>query len=274
MKNTFFLILLFLSIFTNIDAQRGWEAGGMIGVSHYFGDLNTSVDLSSPGIMGGLVARYNFDDRICLKFGANYAQVSGDDAKSENVFEQARNLNFRSDIREAAVQFEFNFLPYNHGTKDEYFAPYIFAGFSVVNFNPTTELNGSTVELQPLGTEGQFQGEEYFTTTGAFAFGGGFKIDISYEWSINVEFSGRRLWTDYLDDVSTTYPDLEDLESLRGPQAVELSDRSILVEGVNSEQIGQPGRQRGNSKSNDQYFFLSIGTVYYFGDLKCPPLLR
>ena len=274
MKNTFFLILLFLSIFTNIDAQRGWEAGGMIGVSHYFGDLNTSVDLSSPGIMGGLVARYNFDDRICLKFGANYAQVSGDDAKSENVFEQARNLNFRSDIREAAVQFEFNFLPYNHGTKDEYFAPYIFAGFSVVNFNPTTELNGSTVELQPLGTEGQFQGEEYFTTTGAFAFGGGFKIDISYEWSINVEFSGRRLWTDYLDDVSTTYPDLEDLESLRGPQAVELSDRSILVEGVNSQQIGQPGRQRGNSKSNDQYFFLSIGTVYYFGDLKCPPLLR
>ncbi len=272
MKNLLFL--LFISLATLATAQRGWEAGAMIGGAHYFGDLNTSVDLSSPGPMLGLVARYNFDDRICLKFGGNFSQVSADDAKSENVYEQARNLSFRSDIMEGTAQFEFNFLPYNHGTRDEYFAPYIFAGFSVVNFNPTAELDGTTYELRSLGTEGQFQGEEYYSITGAFAYGGGLKIDVNYEWSINVEITGRQMWTDYLDDVSTTYPDLEDLESLRGPTSAALSDRSILVEGVNSEQIGQPGRQRGDSKSNDQFFYLSVGMVYYFGDLKCPPLLR
>jgi len=268
------LFLFFIGLTTFAFGQRGWEAGGMIGGVHYFGDLNTSVNLSSPGGMAGLVARYNFDDRISLKFGGNFSQVSADDAKSENVFEQARNLNFKSDVMEATAQFEFNFLPYNHGTRDEYFAPYIFAGISVVNFNPITTLDGTEHELRTLGTEGQFLGEEYFSIAGAFAFGGGLKIDVSYEWSINVEISGRYLSTDYLDDVSTTYPDIEDLESLRGPVAAALSDRSILVEGVNSAQIGQPGRQRGNSKSNDQFYYLNIGMVYYFGDLKCPPLLR
>lgn len=273
MKNTF--LLIFFSLLLNgLYAQRGWEAGFMIGGSHYFGDLNTSVSLSSPGVTGGIVARYNFDDRVCLKFGGNYATVSADDAKSENIYERARNLNFRTDIREATAQLEFNFLPYNHGTRDEYFAPYIFAGFSVVNFNPETELNGTTYELRPLGTEGQFQGEEYYATTGAFAYGGGFKIDLSYEWSVNFELGGRYMWTDYLDDVSATYPDLEDLQSLRGDIAPQLSDRSILVPGVNDQQIGQAGRQRGNSKTKDQYFFLTVGMLYYFGDLKCPPLLR
>lgn len=269
-----FLLILSIAFLTNLTAQRGWEAGFMVGGSHYFGDLNTSVRLDAPGLVGGFVARYNFDDRICLKFAGNYATVSADDADSENVYERARNLNFRSDIREATAQFEFNFLPYNHGSRDEYFAPYIFAGFSVVNFNPETELNGTTYELRSLGTEGQFQGEEYYSTTGAFAYGGGFKIDLSYEWSVNIELGGRYMWTDYLDDVSTTYPDLEDLESLRGDVAAQLSDRSILIQGVNDQQIGQAGRQRGNSKTNDQYFFLSAGVLYYFGDLKCPPLLR
>ena len=273
MKKTY-LLLFTLSLFTTLNAQSGWEAGFMVGGSHYFGDLNTSVNLSSPGLMGGLVARYNFDQRICLKFGANYARVSADDAKSQNIYEQARNLNFHSNIKEATAQFEFNFLPYVHGSREQYFAPYVLAGFSVVNFNPQTELDGTTYDLRPLGTEGQFQGEEYYAITGAFAYGGGFKIDLSYEWSVNVELSGRYMWTDYLDDVSTTYPDQEDLQSLRGDIAPQLSDRSLLIKGVNDAKIGQPGRQRGNSQTNDSYFFLNIGMLYYFGDLKCPPMLR
>lgn len=268
------LFLFFIGYTTFAFGQRGWEAGGMLGGAHYFGDLNTSVDLSSPGGMAGLVARYNFDDRISLKFGGNFSQIGADDSKSENIYEQARNLSFKSDIMEGTAQFEFNFLPYNHGTRDEYFAPYIFIGFSVVNFNPIATLDGTEYELRSLGTEGQFLGEEYYSITGAYAFGGGLKIDVNYEWSINVELTGRYMWTDYLDDVSTTYPDIDDLEGLRGAEAATLSDRSILVEGVNSAQIGQPGRQRGNSKTKDQFYYLSVGMVYYFGDLKCPPLLR
>lgn len=258
----------------SVFGQRGWEAGGWLGASHYFGDLNTNFDVSSPGLAGGLIARFNFDERIALKFSGNIANVSGDDAKSNNSFERARNLSFRSLVYEGTAQLEFNFLPYVHGSADEYYTPYLFAGFTVLNFNPQAQLNGEWYDLRPLGTEGQFRGEEYYSTTAAFAYGGGFKFDINYRLSLNFEIAGRYLSTDYLDDVSKSYPDQGDLESLRGPIAVEFSDRSIIIPGVNEGDIGDEGRQRGSNQSNDSYFMIGIGLVYYFGDLKCPPYTR
>ena len=56
---------------------------------------------------------------------------------------------------------------------------------------------------------------------------------------------------------------MDDLENLRGEMAVALSDRSL-------SNIGQPGRQRGNSKDNDTYAMFGVGIVYYFGDITCP----
>ena len=134
---------------------------------------------------------------------------------------------------------------------------------SIFYFNPQTTLNGETYDLQPLGTEGQFQGNEYLLTQPAIAFGGGFKIDISYDWSINLELSARRLFTDYLDDVSTTYPDFDDLEEARGDIAVQLSDRSL-------NGISEPGRQRGNSQDRDMYFFVGFTLAYNFAQVNCP----
>lgn len=270
-----FIILVLAGIFiTDTHAQRGWEAGGWLGGAHYFGDLNTGYYLGSPGIAGGVIARYNFDERICLKFSGNYGQVSAEDKNSKNVYERARNLSFKSSVLEGTAQVEFNFLPYIHGSKDNFYTPYLFGGFSVVKFDPKAELNGTWYELRPLGTEGQFQGEEYYSTTGAFAYGGGFKLDLSYELSLNLELGVRYLFTDYLDDVSTVFPDKEDLENLRGDLAVRLADRSILIPGVNDGQIGETGRQRGNSKTKDSYIFLGLGVVYYFGDLRCPPYTK
>jgi len=265
-KKLFFTIII-CSFAMTLFAQRGWEAGGWIGASHYYGDINSSFNFKAPHLAGGLIARYNFNNRLCFKFGANYGKVSANDADSKNSYEQARNLSFESVVFDGTGQFEFNFLPYNHGSSTEFFTPYLFAGLSVFYFNPKAEYNGEMVELQNLGTEGQFRGEEYSTVQGAIAYGAGFKIDLNYEWSVNVELSARRLFTDYLDDVSTTYPDKDDLEALRGETAVALSDPSLVV---GENQIGQEGRQRGNSNNNDSIVFLGVGIVYYFGDIRCP----
>ena len=266
-KNIGFL-LCFSLIATVACAQRGWEVGGWVGTSHYFGDLNTSFDISRPGLAVGGVARYNYNERLCLKFSAGYGSVSADDANSSNAFEKRRNLSFRSKIIDATAQFEFNFLPYRHGSSDEFFTPYLFGGLSVYNFNPETKYNGKWVELRPLGTEGQFRGEEYYSTLLALAYGGGFKIDLTPVWSLNVEVSARKLFSDYLDDVSGSYPNSADLQKLRGKVAVELSDRSLLD--AEGKKLGQTGRQRGNSQNKDTYVFTSIGLVYYFGSLDCP----
>ena len=263
-KNTLILFIFLVSC-TALTAQRGWEAGGWIGGSHYFGDINSSFNLSSPGLAAGLIGRYNFNNRLCFKFSANYGNVSADDADSKNSYEQTRNLHFKSVIFDAAGQFEFNFLPYDHGSSQNFYTPYLFAGLSTFYFNPMAKYQGEYVELRELGTEGQFRGEEYYSLQGALVYGVGLKLDLSYEWSLNFELSGRRLFTDYLDDVSTVYPDLDDLEALRGEVSVALSDRSI-----GDTQLGQEGRQRGDSKNNDSFAFLSIGLVYYFGDIRCP----
>lgn len=273
MKKLHILFLFCILTFTtSTQAQQGWELGGWIGGTHYFGDLNTTFSLKSPGLAGGIVARYNFNERLCLKFSGNYIKIGADDADSDNSFERARNLNFKSDILDATFQFEFNFLPYTHGSKDEFYTPYLFAGFTILNFNPKTTLDDEVIELRALGTEGQFRGEEYYSITGGLAYGVGLKFDLSYRWSLNIELSGRKIFTDYLDDVSGSYPDLDDLEAMRGPLAVALSDRSISAEG--NPIIGEEGRQRGNGRDNDKYATLGVGIVYYFGSLKCPPITR
>ena len=125
-----------------------------------------------------------------------------------------------------------------------------------------------TYELQELGTEGQDISEEYFLVSGGITLGAGFKYDLSSDVTFAVEFTTRRVFTDYIDDVSSTYPDKARLNVVRGPQAVALSDRS-LVDG-----IGIEGRQRGNSSDNDRYTFLSLSFTKYFGRLECPRISK
>lgn len=266
------LVLAFLICIVALAAraQRGWEMGGWLGTSYYYGDLNTKLSLSKPGMAGGVITRYNFNERICLKFSGNATVVGADDADSDNAFQQSRNLSFRSLVVDGTAQLEFNFLPYVHGSKDEFYTPYLFGGASVYYFNPKAEFNGEFVELRPLGTEGQFRGEEYYSIQGAATIGAGFKIDLNYRWSLNLEVSARRLYTDYFDDVSGVYADKDDIEALRGETAVLLSDRSWEVNSTDLT-IGEAGRQRGNSKDNDTYAFIGLGLLYYFGDIRCPP---
>lgn len=270
MKKAALLAIIILGALSTTQAQKGWEAGGWLGASYYLGDLNTNYDLSMPGLAGGVLARYNFNERLCMKISANYGKVMADDANSSNPFERARNLNFESILIDGTAQLEFNFLPYTHGSKDEFFTPYVFAGFNVFHFNPKTSYQGEMVELRPLGTEGQFKGEEYYSVSGGLAYGLGFKVDLSYEWSLNFELSARSLFTDYLDDVSTVYADKKDLLKLRNQTAVDLSDRSIDIPGVEGSQIGEKGTQRGNSNNKDTFVLLGVGLVYYFGDIRCP----
>ena len=271
MKKIFLVLVVFLFCQNKIMfAQRGWEVGGWAGVSHYFGDLNTNFDIKHPGFAGGAAFRFNFNDRLCFKMSANYGSISADDKNSSNIFEQRRNLNFRSVLVDGTGQFEFNFLPYNYFDKSQWFTPYLFAGLSIYHFNPQEKLKGTWYDLRPLGTEGQFKGEEYYTTQMALAYGGGFKIALNEVWSINIELSARKLFTDYLDDVSKSYPNINELRKQHGDIAVQLSDPSIPD--AEGKKVGQFGRQRGDSKSNDMFTFFGVGVLYYFGDLRCPPI--
>ncbi len=275
----YFPFCLLLSLSVSSYAQRGFEVGGWLGGAFYLGDLNTTYDVTHPGPAGGLIVRYNFNTRICLKASANYAFLRADDAWSDNAYEQRRNINFRTHLGDFSGQLEFNFFPYVHGSRDNWYTPYLFAGFSMFTFNPYAIYNDEkSPPLRDLGTEGQFIGEEYSTFQNGINFGGGFKFDISPEWSINVELSFRKLFTDYLDDVSTEYPNESELRGIRGTTQ-ELADWAVLASDPSipddeGNKFGMEGRQRGDSTNKDSYNFLSVGILYYFGNLKCPSISK
>lgn len=261
-------IIILLLFGSSLIGQEGYELGGSIGITQYFGDLNTKIVPNRLGPVLSLNARYNFDTRIALKSSLSLARIGANDDNSSNNFERLRNLDFHSNIVDMTILGEFNFYKYEHGSKDFTYTPYLAAGFSIFYHNPTSLLQGEKYSLRKLGTEGQGIGEEYNAISGAFTLGGGVKWDINRDWSLNFELTIRKLFTDYLDDVSTVFTDKQSLAARRGPEAAALSDRSL------DDAIGLAGRQRGNSKSNDTYVFLSIGIMKYFGDIKCPPISR
>ena len=122
---TCILALTILSITTGWG-QQGFEVGGWLGGAFYFGDLNTQFDVTHPGMAGGAIGRYNFNNRLCFKLSANYGFLHADDADSDNAFERRRNINFRTHLGDLSGQFEFNFFPYIHGSRDYFYTPYLF----------------------------------------------------------------------------------------------------------------------------------------------------
>lgn len=262
-----YLLILFLFLSVHIQAQKGWELGGWLGTSYYLGDLNTEFRLNRPGLAGGLMARYNFNTRISSSTSLNYGRIRAKDEDSSNSYERMRNLSFYSNVFDLSSSMEFNFFNYVHGT-DEWYTPYVFGGFSVFSYNPKAELNGETYSLRSFTTEGQLDGESYGNIHAAFNVGIGMKWDINENWSFNVSLGSRKVFTDYLDDVSTSYPDQNTLTLTQGPIASQLSDRSGI------DGFATQGRQRGDSKENDSYHFIGIGLMRYFGSLECPKISK
>lgn len=269
------LLLLLLPAFllqAQFQRNRGYEIGGFLGVTNYAGELNHNFSFRSLGGSLAAVGRYNFNGRTSLRFDVGAGRIAGRDSVAENSFQQARNLSFRTDYIDWSFNFEFNFFNLVHGSRDQYYTPYLFGGLAFAYYNPRAQLDGKWYALRELGTEGQRVGQEYSRVTAGVSIGFGFKIDLSYEWSLNAEIAARFMGTDYLDDVSTVYPEMSELLARRGEVAVRLSDRS--GERGLDPPIGAPGRQRGNSDDSDGYYTMKVGLVYYIGILQCPDISR
>jgi hypothetical protein len=261
-KKIFFLICIFFFLVKYSSAQYN-EVGLFFGAANYKGELSPHL-FNKDFIhfaMGGFY-RHNWNRHWSYNFELNYGRISGDDALAETGFERNRNLSFYSDIIEFSPLIEFNFFPYETGNSEFPFTPYLFTGISVLRFNPKTTYNGNDVELQPLGTEGQgLNGTSlYNRVVLAIPIGGGLKIDLG-KFGLGIEVGTRRTYTDYLDDVSTVYPDQLKLTAARGPLAAALSDRSLNKSDTSTPLPTVTGKQRGNSKDNDWYVFAGI-TMY------------
>lgn len=253
-----YALIAFVSFSLNASAQYN-EVGLVIGPSGYKGELREHmIQTAGNNLSGGLFFRHNWNRHWSWKVGVNYGRVSGDDSWSDYAFNLDRNLSFYSNVFDISPVIEFNFFPYETGNAYYPFTPYLFTGISVFHFNPKADLGRSTYELQPLTTEGQ---SPYRRWQLAVPIGGGIKCTVG-RLGIGLEFGARRTYTDYLDDVSTQYPNLYQLLADKGSAAVSLSDRSFYSQ--DSSQVFNASylKQRGNPQDKDWYFFGGI-TLYY-----------
>jgi hypothetical protein len=251
------IALLFLFLTKESDAQYN-EMGVMVGASNYKGELSPHLfNKDFLNFAFGGFYRHNWNRHWSYELELNYGKISGDDAKAETGFERNRNLSFYSTILEFSPLIEFNFFPYETGNSEFPFTPYLFTGLTVFKFNPKAELNGTVYELQPLSTEGE---DPYGRIVMAIPIGGGIKVSLGAV-GIGLEVGARRTYTDYLDDVSTVYPDPAKLLATNGPVAVQLSDRSLIPVDASVPIPYVAGKQRGTPQDNDWYIFAGL-TVY------------
>ena len=248
-------ILVFSLNSINLEAQYkpNQEIGILTGAGYYFGDLNR-VHLNDIRAAGGITLRQNFDRRFSFKSSILYTNIYADDRDSKDQVNLNRNLHFRSNIIEISGQVEFNFLAYETGNSLYPFSPFVFTGISIFNYNPQAEASdGQWYDLQPLGTEGQETTlrpylKKYSLTQFSIPFGGGIKVSVNKNFNLILEYGIRKTFTDYIDDVSTTYAGIPtEFNNL----AIELADRSL-------DGPKQAGEERGISTNNDWYSFTGI----------------
>jgi hypothetical protein len=260
MKRLFLLVLLSFILKCEVKAQNFYrnEVGIFIGGSYYTGDLNPYKHFLQTKFAGGLLYRYNITPRWALKVTALIGGLEGSDTKSRA--NPDRNLSFRSYIFEFSPQIEFNFLQYIIGDKKHWITPYIFAGAALFTFQPQAQYESKWYNLNSLGTEGQgttLDGAKkpYSLASVSLPFGIGVKMAPFNFLSLGLEWGIRKTFTDYIDDVSTVYPNPVVLASENGAVAAALSDRSLTAG-------NHAGLQRGNPSTKDWYVFTGLTATF------------
>ncbi len=240
MKNIF--IIIFILFTTSITkAQWLWDYGVSVGVSNYLGDIGgkekTRRDFVADMKMAktrwnlGGFARYKVHQKVSVKLAGDYLRIEGDDKLSSNPARNARNLNFRNDMFTLELTGQVFFYEDNDlGNTYRYkngFRAYLFAGVGGYYTNPKANKDGEWVKLRPLHTEGK----TYSPVGFSIPAGVGFYFTIHKKHRIGYELNYRTTFTDYLDDISGTYPDDPSLsgdpslsrriDELGGPEAFE-----------------------------------------------------
>jgi len=290
------------------------------GTSSYVGDLapyRTPVNTLFKTMRWNVNAAYtkHFTPHLAARLGFTWAQIFSDDEyynrgglPSSSGY--VRNLHFRNNLKEFSVVGIYKFMGDGRSpNRRSKFTPYIFAGIALLAHNPKAMVPDTTpyemypknkrwIALQPLGTEGQGQSEgakPYSLVTYSIPFGLGFTWKINDQWNIGVEGGFRFTGSDYLDDVSTFYPNPDILKndmaramSNRTREQIAArtkNDRKATVSRIvypnepNRDPFATPldgwkqGDYRGNAARKDALILSSFTVSYVLPTkIKCPPI--
>jgi hypothetical protein len=234
------------------------RAYSSLGVSlnafNYYGDLSptpkqisTDLSLTRPAV--GVSFTHRFGSRYQAIGSFTYGGINGSDATSADpndpnngVFRYVRNLSFRNRIKELSViaQIDLYDNSFTYISRASW-TPYLYAGIAVFHHNPQAQVPqtdllgqpfpdaGEWVDLQPLKTEGK----SYSLIQAAIPFGLGARFKLNDAMDLSLEFGFRYTFTDYLDDVSHVYVDLNTFGDNEKAKALSYRSNEVPA-GVNS----------------------------------------
>lgn len=296
-------ILAIISIFQDANAQNfarpnDWkkfrrELTVQMGASGFLGDLGglnkigtdfSPVDiefvLTRPAF--SLDYRYKFAKNFNVHGSFNYLLVAGDDRLTTEPYRNNRNLNFKSNIFELAVRAELTLFKskvgHRYGIKKTFSRRHkggsnefiFFVGVGGFYFNPKGKnpATGQWEKLYPLHTEGQgLPGgpKQYSRFALSIPMGIAYKRTINKLWCVGLEFNYRKTFTDYIDDVSTTYyPNRTAQLEAYGPKSVAFSDPSLgNIPSATANNGDGTGAQRGD-KEKDTYMSVQVTVGRFF----------
>lgn len=220
--------------FTRKKPPYRYELIGAIGGSNVLSDLGGADQIGTNGLkdleliftrpalaVSIRVKPSQLGPFLSIKNNLFWGILRGDDKLTNEPFRYARGIHFKSHIVELSSQLEFNFIKEQKGHiyrikgvrgmrhKDRQF--YFFAGGGGFLFNPQAKYtNGKWYSLRPIGTEGQGRipgKNKYSLFQPMMMFGGGMRFSLNRYWGVGFEIGMRKTFTDYIDDVSDTYPD-------------------------------------------------------------------
>lgn len=252
MKNLL-LLLCFAPVFASAQNFHLSFKGGL---ANYQGDLQAKrFTFNQAKFVGSIGARYDLTEHVVARTHLSLGMLRADDAKSKNTSQQTRNLNFQTNLFEWELGAQYNIFNLNY----KWWTPYVFAGGALYHIKPfTADDNGAKVFLQPFSTEGQgfVPGKKaYNSTQFAIPFGIGAEYLLTEDLRIGLEIGYRKTFTDYIDDVSSSYVDQAALLAARGPQAVALAYRGNAT-------YPAAGELRGREKNKDAYYFVQLTFVW------------
>lgn len=259
MKNLIVLLSVLIGSYTANAQKLSLDLYG--GLANYQGDLqDKQFTFQESHLAGGLGLSYSLSDHLAIRTAFTVGKLSSDDRFTKN---KIRNLNFTSGLTEFQLALQYYLIR----LETNRFSPYFFAGVAVYHFNPYTfDTTGTKYYLKPLSTEGQgfVDGKDpYGLTQIAVPIGGGIKFSLNDNINIGVELAFRKLFTDYLDDVSTVYVDKTLLLDNRGLKALELAYRAGELKPY--PPYPAAGETRGSPKE-DWYYFTAFTFSYRFTD--------
>ena len=257
MKKAFYSAIIFFTAGT-LHAQH-LHLNIMGGMANYGGDLQArrfTFNQSHAAIAVG--ASYEIGERFYVRGEYTFTNLSAADSLSPNLSLRTRNLSFKTIMQEASLLGEFDIL----NIYDHQLVPYIFAGIAVYRYSPYTyDSTGAKTYLRGYRTEGQGlpqypDRQPYHRTQFNIPIGAGAKLALSDNIRVGLEVSLRNLFTDYLDDVSTNYPD----PNLLRPRSASLSYRGDELKPA----IPFPGTGaiRGNPSVKDNFYFVMLRFSY------------